>query len=62
MKKSRIMRVPDEFHDEVKRVQKKHGYDSMSELLREDGVRLFRNADLVTGMKKGLKSFFLGEK
>ena len=60
MKQHRMMRVPVEFKDEVKRLQKKHGYDSMNQLLREDGVRLFRNADIVTSMKKGLKNFFIG--
>lgn len=61
MKNSELMRVPSEFKLEVKKLQKKHGYDSMSELLREDGVRIFRNADLVTSMKKSLKSFFMRE-
>ena len=62
MMKSELMRVPCEFKDEVKKLQKKHGYDSMSELLREDGVRIFRNADTLTSIKKGLKGFFMGEK
>lgn len=46
--KTRLMRVPCDFHDVAKKLSKKRGYKFQTEFLHEEGVRLFNNADKIT--------------
>lgn len=48
--KTRLMRVPDDFHRTIKRLKKKRGYKTGTEFLKAEGTRLFDNADCVTDM------------
>lgn len=54
-RKTKLMRVPDDFFYTVDSLSKKHG-QSRTCFLKEEGVRLFKNADLLTDMFGGLFS------
>lgn len=44
-RKTELMRVPCNFKNLVKDISRKRGYDSNTEFLDTEGVRLFKNSD-----------------
>lgn len=53
-RKTKLMRVPDEFKLEVDRISEERGIAS-TDFLKHDGVRILRQSDFLT-------SFFYGKK
>jgi len=62
MNKSELMRVPSEFKHEVKKITKKHGYESMNQFLRDDGIRIYKNASMLTSAAKKFKGIFMRDR
>jgi len=47
-KRSKLMRVPVEFENTIKRLSRERKHENVQDFLRTDGIRLFKNAESLT--------------
>lgn len=58
MRNTRLMRVPNKFHDQVSKMAKKYNYPSKTSFLEKEGIVILENVDTINKYFKPVFGLF----